>query len=333
MEKQRLTWLLQQHLAEKATRQEQQELEALLKANDHEEVFKTVIADMMQQGSPGLIATEGPWQKMIGDIVAVDRVSVVEHKSARSRVFLLRWSIAAAVLVLLGAGWYYFMVKHPPESLVIKTVLPYQVISTAISERKELVLPDGSRIWLNAASSIRYPEQFSTEERSVELSGEAWFDVTHADKIPFVIHSGAITIRVMGTAFDIKAYPNQKSTIVSVQRGKVQVQAGNKALVILEKGRQARITETNTNVRTIDTASVAAWKQGNLYYKDETLGDIVADLQRVYKDSIRVKNNSLKEVVTTASFNRDIGVQHALDILCRITDARLIKKNGIYIIE
>jgi ferric-dicitrate binding protein FerR (iron transport regulator) len=202
-----------------------------------------------------------------------------------------------------------------------------------MSEQKELVLPDGSRVWLNAASSIRYPDTFSSKERSVELTGEAWFDVTHADKIPFLIHSGAIITRVMGTAFDIKAYPGQKSMIVSVQRGKVQVLASNHLLAILEKGRQARITEMNCQVRTIDTTSVAAWKQGNLYYKDETLGDIVADLQRVFKDSIQVNNHSLKEVVTTAAFNRDIGVQRALDILCRINDARLTKKNGIYIIE
>ena len=332
MEKQRLTWLLQQHLAEKATPQEQQELEALLQADDHEEVFKTVVAGMLQQEAP-LPVSGKPWQKMIDDIVTVDKASVVEHTSTSKMVWLFRYSVAAAVLVLLGAGWYYFMVKHPPESLAIKTVVPYQKISTGMSEQKELVLPDGSHVWLNAASSIRYPETFSAAERSVELTGEAWFDVTHADKTPFLIRSGAITIRVMGTAFDIKAYPGQKSTIVSVQRGKVQVQAGTTILATLEKGRQARITETNCDVRTIDTTAVAAWKQGNLYYKDETLGDIVADLQRVFKDSIQVKNNSLKETVTTAAFNKDIGVQHALDILCRITDARLTRVNGMYIIE
>lgn len=332
MEKQRLTWLLQQHLAQKATQQEQQELEALLKESDNEEDLKTMIAGMMQQETPGLPANEGPWQKMIDDIVTVDKVPVVEYQPAGKRVWL-RWSVAAAVLVLLVAGWYYFMVQHPPASLAIKTVVPYQKISTGMSEQKEGVLPDGSHVWLNAASSIHYPETFSAAERSVELTGEAWFDVTHADKIPFLIHSGALTIRVMGTAFDIKAYPTQKSMIVSVQRGKVQVLAGATILATLEKGRQARITDMKCELRTIDTTSVAAWKQGNLYYKDETLGDIVADLQRVFKDSIQINNKELKETVTTAAFNKDIGVQHALDILCRITDGRLSKKNGVYVIE
>ena len=212
--------------------------------------------------------------------------------------------------------------------------LYYNVLSTARSGQYEVVLPDGSQVWLNSASAIRFPASFSGKERSVELMGEAWFDVRHADKIPFVIHSGNITTSVMGTAFNIKAYPGERVMTVSVQRGRVKVQSGDRLLATLEKGRQVKVTAEAGNFQSeIDTASIAGWKKGNLYYKDERFVNIVADLQRVFNDSIQIRNASLKNVITTASVNKSIGIRKVLDIICRITDARFSENNGIYIIE
>ena len=333
MENQRLIDLLKRHLAADTTQQEQLELAELLKADSSKEPLTTAMAELMQKETPVTPADQQPWQKMVQAIVNTDKVPVQEITTTSRVAWLYRWSAAAAVLLLLSIGAYYFLDRKPSASPEISTVAYSNVISTAPGEQKEVILPDGSHIWLNGASTLRYPDSFSGNTRSVELSGEAWFDVQHADKIPFIISTGELFTQVMGTAFDIKAYPAQKTMTVSVQRGKVGVHRGSQTLAILEKGRQVRITGTNTELREIDTANVAAWKQGNLYYKDEMLADIVADLQRVFKDSIQIKNNSLKEVVTTAAFNKNIGLPNALDILCRITDARLSKKNGTYIIE
>ncbi|HEX6429801.1 MAG TPA: FecR domain-containing protein [Niastella sp.] len=333
MEKKRLKYLLEQHLAANITKQEQLELDELLKADSNQDAFTTVMAELMQKETPVTPAQRQPWQKMVQAIVDTDKTPVQETTTTSRIGWMYRWYAAAAILLLIGLGAYYFMDRKPSASPEITKVVYSNVISTAAGEQKELILPDGSHIWLNGASTLRYPDSFSDNMRSVELLGEAWFDVQHADKIPFVISTGEISTQVMGTAFDINAYPEQKTMTVSVQRGKVRVSRGNQVFANLEKGRQVRITGTNAELRDIDTANVAAWKQGNLYYKDEKLADIIADLQRVFKDSIQLKNNSLKEVVTTAAFNKNIGLPNALDILCRITDGRLSKKNGIYIIE
>jgi ferric-dicitrate binding protein FerR (iron transport regulator) len=333
MEKQRLTYLLKRHLAADTTKQEQLELAELLKADSNQDAITNAMAELMQKETPVTPVDQQPWQKMVQAIVDTDKAPVPEITTTSRMVWVYRWCAAAAVLLLIGLGAYYFMDHKPSASSEITKVAYSNVISTAPGEQKELILPDGSHIWLNGASTLRYPDSFSDNERSVELSGEAWFDVQHAEKIPFLIHTGSITTWVIGTAFDIKAYPEQKSMIVSVQRGRVRVLTGDKILATLEKGRQARIRDTSCELRDIDTASVAAWKMGNLYYKDEIFGDIVADLQRVFKDSIQINNTSLKSVVTTAAFNKDIGLHKALDILCRITDGKLTKKNGIYIIE
>jgi transmembrane sensor len=393
MEKQRLTWLVQQYMADKATPQEWQELADLVRAGTDQELFATVMAEMMEQESPVVPANGAMWQQMVQEIIAIDKPIATQIAKRPAGIFkLYKWVAAAVVLVLAGVGVYYFLLRSQPPSRtdngktmpglaitpVNKNVLmlsngsqvlldeipdgriaaqsaititkqgtqityattgknsseDYNVLSTAKSSLYQVVLPDGSHVWLNAASSIRFPASFTGGQRLVELSGEAWFDVQHADKIPFLIRTGAVTTAVMGTAFDIKAYPGQRSLIVSVQRGIVKIQAGNKTLTTLTKGQQVRVQgDTGFSKRAIDTSAVAAWKQGNLFYKDETVKDIMADLQRVFKDSIAIKRTALEQEVITVSFNKSSGIQQALDIICRITDARFSKQHGTFIIE
>jgi ferric-dicitrate binding protein FerR (iron transport regulator) len=232
------------------------------------------------------------------------------------------------------ATWLYIAKRDQPGADVVANAnITYQVVSSAPGDIKEVVLPDGSQVWLNSASSLRYPSSFAANERKVELTGEAWFDVQHAEKVPFLISSGVITTQVVGTAFDIKAYPGQKVMTVSVQRGKVKVLAGNSILATLEKGRQVRVNEDKTTYqRNVDTSVIGAWKQGFLLYKDEVLKDVAADLQRVFKDSVAI-NSALKEEKITISFNKNIGLPKVLQMIAGITDSRVIKRNEKYIIE
>lgn len=392
MSKERLIWLLEQHLADRITSGERLELLELVKTNGNQELFKQVLSELLQTETPVMPVDTAPWQKMIQDIVSIDKVPATPVKRPASVFTIYRWVAAAAVLLLISAGIYFFMTRPPKPTLTAtqKTLpaLPvtppnksslllvdgsriwldevkngniatlegttiakqdsqiiytttssnnkiyYNVVSTARSRQYEVFLPDGSHVWLNAASAIRFPVSFTNKERSVELLGEAWFDVQHADKVPFVIHSGNLTTSVMGTAFDIKAYPGEQSMTVAVQRGKVKIQSGNSLLTTLEKGQQVKVAANSSVVQSnIDTAIIAGWKRGDLYYKDERLTDIITDLQRVFNASIQIKRASLKEEITTVSFNKNTGLAKALAIICRITDARFSVNNGIYIIE
>lgn len=392
MSKGRLTWLLEQHLADRISSGERLELFELVKTNGNEELFKQVLSDLLQTETPVMPVHIAPWQKMIQNIVSIDKVPATSAKRPAGVFTLYRWVAAAAVFLLITAGIYFFMTRPPKPTLTaIHKTLPalpvtplnknsllfadgsriwldevnngkiatvegttitkqdsqivytttsnnnniyYNVVSTARSRQYEVVLPDGSHVWLNAASAIRFPASFTNKERSVELLGEAWFDVQHADKVPFVIHSGNFTTSVMGTAFDIKAYPGEQSMTVAVQRGKVKIQSGNSLLATLEKGQQVKVAANASAVQSnIDTAIIAGWKRGDLYYKDERLTDIITDLQRVFNASIQIKRASLKEEITTVSFNKNTGLAKALAIICRITDARFSVNNGIYTIE
>lgn len=331
MEEQRLNYLLQQYIAESATAGELEELSNILRADADSELFKSLLTEMMHKEPPAFPAEMEHWQRMQQDIIHVDRHSVQPTRSLPARVVsMYRWSAAAAVLIIVGLGGYFWANRrHTPLLATAETT-----ITTARGEQREVILPDGSHVWLNSSSSIRFPAAFVGRDRTVELSGEAFFNVEHADKSPFCIHSGAITTTVLGTAFDITAYPQQKTMMVAVQSGKVKVQAGTKVLAVLEKGRQVRVaSDTTSNQRDLDTSSIAAWRTGSLIYKDETVGDIVADLQRVFKDSISIKNSSLKRTMITLSFNKNDGLQHALEMISRTTDSRLTNRNGIFTIE
>jgi ferric-dicitrate binding protein FerR (iron transport regulator) len=276
------------------------------------------------------------WQKMVRNIVDVDKGSgaLAETRSARF-IRIFPWAGAAAAVLLMVLGGYFWM-DHGQRTSLVKAgaVARDSVVSAARGELREVILPDGSHVWLNSASSIRWAVPFDEKERSVELSGEAFFDVQHAGKVPFLIHSGVVTTTVLGTSFDVAAYPHQKNMTVSVQSGKVKVQAGDKVLAILEKGRQVRVGADMTPYQKgIDTPAIAAWRTGDLVYKDETLEDIAADLQRVFKDSVEIKNASLRETMITISLNKGMGIHNALEMICRTTDSRLSGKNGIFTIE
>jgi ferric-dicitrate binding protein FerR (iron transport regulator) len=329
MKEQRLTYLLERYQADAATTEELQELSIMLKVDADSDLFKTVLAEMMRKEAPVFPGNRERWRKMALDIVDIDKRNAEPVVTSKTRVVrMFPWLAAAAMVLLIVLGGYLWMNFSHSSSL------KESVISTATGEQREIVLPDGSHVWLNSASSIRWTVPFNEKERSVELSGEAFFDVQHADKIPFLIHSGAITTTVLGTSFDVTAYPNQKNIIVSVQSGKVKVQAGSRVLAVLEKGRQATVNaDTISYQKDIDPLAIAVWRAGNLVYKDETLEDIVTDLQRTFKDSVVIKNASLKGTMITISLNRRMGMRYALEMICRTTDSRLSYKNGIFTIE
>jgi len=197
------------------------------------------------------------------------------------------------------------------------------------------LLPDSTQVWLNAASTLEYPNRFAPGKREVYLTGEAWFDVKHAKKQPFLIHTGKVTTLVLGTAFNIKAYPGRENIIVSVSRGKVRVNYEEKEVATLTPGQQVKVSNSNNTAvqKSIAVTETAPWQQGNLVYDDETINDIIADLERIYDVTIRLQNSTLGKERVTTSFRRETGVGNALQLLCNLTDTRLKQVNNMYVIE
>ena len=116
--------------------------------------------------------------------------------------------------------------------------------STERAEYKYILLPDSTQVWLNAGSTLDYPEHFDETTREVTLTGEAYFDVKHAAEHPFIIHTGQIQTTVLGTAFNINAYTDRSNIQVSVSRGKVKVSRGDQLIATLVKGQEVKVSQT-----------------------------------------------------------------------------------------
>lgn len=156
------------------------------------------------------------------------------------------------------------------------------------SKPVQLVLADGSEVWLDVASSISYPTAFAGNERKVEITGEAYFEVTHNEAKPFIVQKGDVEIKVLGTQFNVNAYDDENSLKVTLLEGAVKVERhGNESLTI-KPGQQAEITrqgrmELNKDV---DIDEVMAWKNNWFNFNSLTVPEIMQQIGRWYNVSV-----------------------------------------------
>jgi transmembrane sensor len=179
----------------------------------------------------------------------------------------------------------------------------YNLLSTPKGGQYFLELPDGSKVWLNAASSIRYPTAFNSKERLVELTGEAWFDIKKNQNIPFRVHFTSPSkdggdreglIEVMGTQFNVNAYHDESAIRTTLLEGKIKL-ISDKQTAIMKPGQQAQIKNTslgNGRIRLIDdvdTEEAIAWKNGLFYFDNVDIQAIMRQLARWYKVQVVFK--------------------------------------------
>lgn len=169
----------------------------------------------------------------------------------------------------------------------------YNTLITPRGGEYEIVLADGTRVWLNAASSLHYPVQFSGKERKVSLSGEAYFEVAKDEKHPFVVNAGNTDVTVLGTKFDISAYNDDPSQKVVLAEGAVMVNevnnlSGENKEVLLKPGFAAVIKGTYPiSVSKADVEAALGWKNGLFLFDGESLGSIMRKLSRWYNVDVK----------------------------------------------
>ncbi|WP_346318311.1 FecR domain-containing protein [Chitinophaga sp. YIM B06452] len=315
----RIQYLFKRYRDNTCTRQEYEEFFALLRQSAHDGAVRELIRQAYEAE-----AGNAPADAYVDE----NGQLVVPFKRNRA---ILRKALALAAIFVAAAGAALWLM--PRQKSVQPTHMARQ--HTARNEYKRIVLPDSSEVWLNAASTLEFPEDFGKRSREVYLTGEAYFDVRHAVETPFIIHTGKVSTTVLGTAFNIRAYPGRKSVVVSVSKGKVSVNYGEGAPAMLTNGQQLKVDVTRPaqSVKKLLVADAAPWKQGNLQYDGERLADIMADLERVYDVKITIMQENLRELTVSTSFRRNIGVEQALQVLCKLTDTRLSLAEGVYTIH
>lgn len=174
----------------------------------------------------------------------------------------------------------------------------FNELRTPIGGQYSLVLADGTKVWLNAASSLRFPAEFKGNERKVKLSGEAYFEVAKNKKMPFKVEVNQNTIEVLGTHFNVMAYDNETAMATTLLEGSVMVSNQYNA-VLIKPNQQANLNKSNNKfqVTAVDATDAIAWKNGYFLFEDENIESIMRQLSRWYNVDVEYKGAVSKDAL------------------------------------
>lgn len=198
--------------------------------------------------------------------------------------------------------------------------MQYNLLSTPKGGQYKLILADGTAVWLNASSSLRFPVQFAGEERVVELTGEGYFEVAKDRRKPFLVKVNGMEVAVLGTHFNVMAYKGVTKTTLS--QGAVKIRLADKRSWQLAPGQQAVVAgNKEVHIGVTDIEKALAWKNGVFYFKDDEIADIMEQVARWYDVEIRVKG-TLPAKRINGNIRRQAKLSQVLDMLNFVSGAK-----------
>ena len=210
-------------------------------------------------------------------------------KTQKPKAFLSRstmfWSVAASFLLFISLGAYNFLVKDSFTSY-----------TTLAKQKETITLPDGTIVHLNVASTLNVPNNYGDSSRTVELLGEGYFEVARDIFSPFIIETAISKTRVLGTQFNLSAYPDE-ATILTLNEGRVLF-SDNTMLdnnMVLLPNEQAIIYQHNLEKRTVNASHFNGWVVNKLYFNNEPFSTISRKIERLFDVKIQIKNKALKK--------------------------------------
>jgi ferric-dicitrate binding protein FerR (iron transport regulator) len=188
----------------------------------------------------------------------------------------------------------------------------YNTLRTPKGGQYMIVLPDGTKVWLNSQSSLQFPAVFNGNERKVQLTGEAYFEVAHNKQKPFRVQSGGADIEVLGTHFNVMAYTDEPQMETTLLEGSVRVSKGSRSEVI-KPGRQVQLTGNGMTVRTVDTDEAVAWKTGIFLFSNDSLKSIMRQVERWY--DVQIDYASMPDKEYSGMVRRSSNLSEVLKML------------------
>lgn len=231
-----------------------------------------------------------------------------------------------AFLTAGGAFWTFQSISTGAES--------WASISAPNGQISNVTLFDGTNVWLNAGSTLRYKQSFNTNNREVVLDGEAFFAVTKNEGTPFIVHAGTSKIQVHGTQFNVKAYANDSKIATVLIEGQVEFHTGRKSLM-MAPGEQVLFSK-NTGVvekNRVNIEEHIAWKGGKIYFNNETLFTLTQQLERWYEVKFAFANEELKSYRFTGVINKERSLEYTLKIIQEIKKVNFEFKNEQILIK
>ena len=310
MDKQYFLELLHKYLSDHATDEEQQ---FLVKYYDLFSAEPDVIS----------LLTDEQKEKIKKEIHASIWESIDQHIEVDKKIIPLKtWfiKIAAAAVIIGICGVGLLFLRNQPRA---KT-------SQSYSTHKQkpnlfIVLPDGSRVILSYGSKLNYASSFvGLAKREVYLTGEAYFDIKHNNLKPFIVHTGKVETTVLGTAFDVKAVPGDKTITVTVTRGRVKVSDDHRLLGIIIPNQQITFDKQRSvsAQSSINAANYVTWTaKDDLYFEDVTFSEAAKVLEDRFKVKILFTDQFIQSKHFTSTFDKSASLDQALKSICEFNDA------------
>ncbi|MGQ8338825.1 FecR family protein [Sunxiuqinia sp. A32] len=241
---------------------------------------------------------------------------------------LYKYAAIILLLITLG-GIFYYNLSPDKASLVYNTVIAEN------GQISKAVLPDNTVIWLNSGTTIRYSNQFGVEDRNVELNGQAYFDVTRNEDLPFIVSCDEINVKVLGTQFSAESYSEQSEINVVLVKGSVELVAKNckDAFAKLKPSEMLVYTKADNKyeINTVVAEKYTSWREGVIHFYDTPLKDVVAKLYKRYNQKIELSPN-LEDYHVTFSI-RNEKFEDVLNVLAAISPSKVYQKGDIVYVE
>lgn len=252
-------------------------------------------------------------QEILGRIQATKKIHTKQELQTSVKRTRAMMSMAAAIgLLLVSAALMFYYNYSAFSSNYITVVVPQ-------GETREVLLPDGSTVWLNAASTLKYPKKFGKKRTVYLLDGEGFFDVVHNKNVPFVVEASGIKTHVLGTSFVVKSYKSLSTMSVSVVTGKVAVSDDHKQLSVLVKDQEAVYTKDHRKPKVIPVKAQerTEWNDGKVILHAAHFEDLILAVENAYQVTINYDKDAFKNCFSTIRFDTE---QSLTDVMETIKD-------------
>jgi transmembrane sensor len=379
MSKEKIWELIAKKLAGEASLSELKELEDMMRKEPDMHYPLQTISDLWHHKP---IDEEDPYEAFDRHMARLGQMGIAFGEVARNKeesfeeLFgnnqppplkkrILRYSLITLLVGFILFAGYHFSFPSKSPTIELAQVIPNadkSEVSTKYGSKTKLVLPDGTQVWLNSGSRLTYDKNYGNSLREVVLSGEAYFDVVKNPNLPFVIHASKINIKVLGTAFNVRSYPEEKNIETSLVRGSIEVTfrdrpsekiilKPNEKLVIANEEvipNVARAPKSITGPGSImpepivaishltyqpqdSTVVETSWMEGKLIFRSESFEELSVRMERWFGISIRFANNEFKDKKFTGIFENE-SIEQALTALQLTADFKYtINKKEVYI--
>lgn len=330
-----LTELTISFLSGNISPEERSRLEHLLKDSaENQQLFNEIKLSWDASGSYSNSqthsATHHSWDKIKNKLTTDNEITGKIYESRPIIYRLMKTAALWLLLISIGAGATWFLMKPSANARLNQLC----IISTPLGSKSHMVLPDGTDVWLNAGTTLKYPGTFSATQRDIYLSGEAYFKVTTNSKWPFVVHTPDLNIKALGTSFNVKAYPTEKVVTTTLVEGMVKLESEARKFSYTLKPKQEVVfnkeavtrTPENTEKRIVpvqmdnnrlnnqeevlvkqdvDTETTTSWKDKRWIISGEPVENLSIMLERRYNIKVNIRSEELKEYKFTGTIENE----------------------------